>query len=375
MSRETILDQNRIPLAVPDLRGNELAYLQKCIETNWVSSAGPFITECEEIIRNLLGRSNAVATVNGTTALQLALMACDPQPGDYVIIPDWTFAGTANAVYHAGCIPVFADIGSQSLSLDPQIVEKIITHPPGRIAAIIVVHPLGHPAELEPLVAISKSAGVPLIEDAAGAFGAKYKGYPIGSFGDFSILSFNGNKTITAGGGGMILTNSHDHALRLRKLSGQARVGTDYRHESIGYNYRMTNINAGLLLAQLERMDEMIYAKRKIASRYDTAIEKYDHMKALSSMDWGESSCWLYSLACASEDASESLIRFLHSHNIESRSFWRSLSAQSPYADAPCFLNGVSKSLSGNVVSLPCSSSLTEKDQSRVISALSEWSY
>ncbi|MBJ26620.1 MAG: hypothetical protein CMM30_02925 [Rhodospirillaceae bacterium] len=366
---------DRIPLAVPDLRGNELVYLKKCIETNWVSSAGPFIGECEEIIKNKLERSNAIATVNGSAALHLSLLACKTKPGDYVIIPDWTFAATANAVYHAGCIPIFADIDKQSYSLDPDIVEKIISNYPGRISAMIVVHPLGHPANLDPLISISKSAKIPLIEDAAGAFGAKYQGRPVGSFGEFSVLSFNGNKTITAGGGGMILTNSSIDAAYLRKLSGQARVGQDYKYESIGFNYRMTNINAGLLLAQLERMDEMLAAKRKIAEIYDPIVNKHKNLKTLSSMNWGESSNWLYSVVCESEPASCDLMRYLDAQNIEVRSFWRSLSIQPPYIDAPSFLNGVSEKLTGKVVSFPCSSSLTDDDQARVISHLSQWNW
>ena len=364
---------NRIPLAIPDLRGNESAYLQRCVEDNWVSSAGPFVTDCESKVAALTGRGHAVATVNGTAALQLALVAAGVKPGDYVIVPDWTFAATANAVFHHGATPIFADVTDESWSLDPLVVEQILSEPPGRIGAVVAVHALGHPADIDPLLTLCRTAAIPLIEDAAGAMGASYKDRPVGGLGDLAIFSFNGNKTITAGGGGMILTDSGKDAAHLRGLSSQARIGSEYNYSDIGFNYRMTNLNAGLLLAQIERLDEMLRDKRRIAAAYDDAVAGRSDIKPMPRAAWAESSCWLYSLRCRGDGQAQSLVRHMDGEYIEARIFWRTLSGQTPYAHAPHHLTGVAGSLSGMVVSLPSSSSLTQQQQARVIAALSSW--
>ncbi|MHB1218305.1 MAG: aminotransferase class I/II-fold pyridoxal phosphate-dependent enzyme [Alphaproteobacteria bacterium] len=363
----------RIPLAVPDLRGNESAYLARCVQDNWVSSAGPFVTECEKQVAALAGRAHAVASVNGTTALQLAMTAAGVKPSDHVVVPDWTFAATANAAHHAGATPIFADVTEESWSLDPAVLEAILRDPPGRIAAVVVVHVLGHPADVDPLLSLCRTAGIPLIEDAAGAIGARYKGRPVGGLGDMAIFSFNGNKTVTAGGGGMVVTDDESQAKRLRAISAQARSGTEYRYDEIGFNYRMTNLNAGVLLAQIERMEEMVAAKRRIAATYDRAVAGRNDLQAMPHTPWGESACWLYSVRCRGEAAARSLVEHMAEHDIEARVFWRTLSDQAPYAHAPRRLTGVAAKLSGTVVSLPCSSSLTGEQQSRVIAALVKW--
>lgn len=364
---------DRIPLAIPDLRGNESAYLARCVEDNWVSSAGPFVTECEKQIAALVGRAHAVASVNGTTALHLAITAAGVKPGDHVVVPDWTFAATANAVHHAGAIPVFADVTEESWSLDPASLAAILANPPGRIGAVIAVHVLGHPADVDPLIALCQKAGVPLIEDAAGAIGARYKGRPVGGLGELAIFSFNGNKTVTAGGGGMVLTNNEVQAKHLRALSAQARSGAEYRYDAIGFNYRMTNLNAGVLLAQIERLEEMVAAKRRIAAVYDHAIGGRNDLQPMPRSAWGESACWLYSVRCRGEAEAQSLVQHMAEHDIETRVFWRTLSDQPPYTHAPRNLTGMATKLSGTVVSLPCSSSLTEAQQARVIAALAKW--
>lgn len=364
---------DRIPLSVPDLRGNEAAYLAQCVADNWVSSAGPFIGDCEDRLATLTGRAHAVATVNGTAALHLALLGAGIQPGDFVIVPDWTFAATANAVFHAGARPVFVDVTDATWSLDPALVERVLNDPPGRIAAVIAVHPLGHPADVDPLALLCKRAGVPLIEDAAGALGARYKDRPVGGLGDIAIFSFNGNKTVTAGGGGMVVTDDNGRAKRLRHLTTQARVGADYMHDAIGFNYRMTNINAGVLLAQLERLDDMLAAKREIAAGYDAALAGREDLCPMPRADWAVSSNWLYSVRCNNEAKASALVGHLNDSGIEARIFWRSLSPQPPYAGGPVMLSGVAAALSGTVVSLPSSSSLGADAQARVIEALGAW--
>jgi dTDP-4-amino-4,6-dideoxygalactose transaminase len=366
-------DSERIPLSVPDLRGNESRYLEQCIRDNWVSSAGPFVADMERRVGMLVGRSDAVATVNGTAALHLALTVAGIGRDDRVMVPDWTFVATANAVCHAGAVPFFTDVNAETWSLDPGLVVRALGRLENRIRAVIVVHPLGHPADIDPIRAACERFGIPLIEDAAGAIGALYKGRPVGSFGRLSIFSFNGNKTVTAGGGGMVVTDEPGLAERIRSLSTQARIGADYLYREIGYNYRMTNLNAAVGLAQLERLNDMVAAKRAVASVYDSALAGREDMRPMPRMPWAESSCWLYSVRCASVSDAETLVNHLRKQNIEGRIFWRALSPQPAFSDCPRLLTGVARELSGRVVSLPCGSALTQAQQERVVTALSEW--
>ncbi len=364
-----------VPLAVPDLGGREAEYLARCVADNWVSSAGPFVTEMERRMAALAGRAHAVATVNGTAALHLALVVAGVRPGDLVIVPDWTFAATANAVFHAGAEPWFLDVAPQSWTLDPALVAEALERAPRRVGAVVAVHALGHPADMDPLAAVCARAGVPVVEDAAGAIGASYRDRPVGSLADIAIFSFNGNKTVTTGGGGMIVTGNETWATRARSLSTQARAGADYSHDAVAWNYRMPNINAAVGLAQLERLAEMVAAKRTIAARYDEALADRDDLRPMPRMPWADSNCWMYAVACAGPEAARSLVAHLRARAVEARPFWRSLSGQRPYSGAPTRLLGVSAGLSGRVVSLPCSSGLAPETQARVIAALKAWRF
>ena len=360
-----------IPLSIPDLRGREAEYLAACVKDNWVSSAGPFVTTFEQRTAELASRKAAVATVNGTAALHLALIGAGVQKGDYVVVPDWTFAATANAVYHAGAIPIFVDVTWENWTLDSdQLVRAFEFEQNAKISAVIAVDTLGYTADMDELAKICRDKGVALIEDAAGAIGATYKGQSAGSFGDFSVFSFNGNKTVTAGGGGMVLTNDHEKAAFLSHLSKQARAGEDYEHDAIGFNYRMTNVNAAIGLAQLERLPEMLQRRRDISRAYNEALRGSNLMISPPSPSWASPSGWLYSLRCANTDIASAMVERFRAEKIEVRKFWRSLSDQPIYGEAPAFLSGVSRSLSGSVVSLPSSSSLTPAELERVISEL-----
>lgn len=365
-----------IPLSVPDLRGNEKKYLKRCVTDNWVSSAGPFVTEFEKSIAGLTGRRHAVSTVNGTAALQLALNAAGVNDGDLVIVPDWTFAATANAVVHAGATPFFVDIAADSLTIDPELVASALKAAPlgRRIAAVIPVHAAGHPPDMDGIAEVCGKSEIAVIEDAAGAIGAAYKGRPAGSMGDASVFSFNGNKLVTAGGGGMIMTDREDWARRAKHLSTQARVGKEYEHDAVGANLRMTNLNAAVGMAQLERLDEMLAARKRIAHRYDAAVTERKNLSVLPQASWANGNSWMYTVRTDSEADAQSLLAQFAQRKIGARPFWRSLSAQRPYSLMPKLLTGVSAAISGRTVSLPCSSSLTDDEQSRVIEALDAWS-
>ena len=365
------MPEQRIPLAVPDLAGSEAAWLQRCIAERWVSSAGPFVGEFEKAIAGLAGVGHGIAIVNGTAALHLALVVAGVGKGDRVIVPDWTFAATANAVLMAGAVPVFVDVEDTSWALDAKLLERAIDqHGP---AAIFAVHVLGHPADMDPIMGIARARGVPVIEDAAGAIGALYKGRPVGGLGDAAAFSFNGNKTVTTGGGGAIVTSRADWAKHARALSAQSRPGAAYRYEEAGFNYRMPNINAALGLAQLERLEPMLAAKRTIAARYDAALAGRADLSPMPRAPWAKSGFWLYSVRCASRADAAALVAHLDAANIAARTFWEALSPQAPYRAFPAVRTGVADALSGTVVSLPCSSHLTVGEQARVIEVLAAW--
>jgi len=362
-----------IPLAIPDLRGAEVEYLTRCVTTNWVSSAGPDVEAFEAALAELCGADHAVATMNGTAALHLALIVAGVGPGDLVIVPDFTFVATANAVIHAGATPLFVDVSDESWTLDANCLGDALDKFGDRVRAVVPVHALGHPPDLEPILALCRPREIPVVEDAAGAIGARYRGAPVGGLGAAAMFSFNGNKTLTTGGGGVMLTNRADWAERARSLSTQARDGDAYRYREVGFNYRMPNINAALGRAQLERLDEMVAAKRAIAAKYDTAFADRDDLRPMPRAGWADSACWLYSVRCDDRQAAASLVKDLNAAGIGARTCWESLSNQPAFGDTDCVLTGVSESLSGSVVSLPCSSSLTEADQQRVIAAVGAW--
>ena len=346
-----------IPLSEPDLRGREKALLIKCIDEGWVSSAGPEVIAFERALAEYTGRKHAIAVVNGTAALHLSLMACGVKPGDRVIIPDWTFAATANAVAHCGAEAVLVDVCEEDWALDPALVDQALQADP-EIRAVIAVDPVGHAADFDALSLVCARHGAMLIEDAAGAIGATYRNKPCGRFGVVSTFSFNGNKTVTAGGGGMVLTDDEDIARVIRHLSTQARISRDYIHDRIGFNYRMTNVNAAIGLAQFERLEEMVETKRAIAARYDAALEAIPDVWPMPRPGHTRSSCWLYCCRFADPQSARDFISYMERYGVETRLFWHALSSQAPWRNCISVKRGVSDGLSGTVVSLPSGSAL-----------------
>jgi dTDP-4-amino-4,6-dideoxygalactose transaminase len=368
-----------IPLAVPDLRGNEARYLAQCVADNWVSSAGPFVGDFEARMAALAGRRHGVACVNGTAALQIALTGLGIGRGDRVIVPDWTFAATVNAVIHAGAEPVFADISRRDWCLDPDSVEEAVARHGGRLRAAILVDPLGKMAPPETAARLRERHGLVVIEDAAGAIGASRAGASrgrmrAGMLGAAACFSFNGNKTVTAGGGGMIVTDDEALAQRLRHLTTQARTGADYRHDAVGFNFRMTNVNAAIGVAQLERLDEMVAAKRAIAEAYRAAVAgRADIAFMPFDEDGAHDSGWLSAVRVADEPAMRSLVAHLNAAGIAARPFWCALSDQPPYAGYPSVATPVAHALTDTVVTLPSSSHLDPAARERVTAALAAW--
>jgi perosamine synthetase len=256
----------RVPLYRPSLKGNESRYVLECLETSWISARGRFVGEFEHAFAAKLGIRHALAACNGTAALHLAVAGLGIAPGDEVIVPTLTYVASANAIAYAGGVPVFADCLRPTWQIDPQDIRDRIT---SKTKAIMVVHVYGQPCDMDPILDIAQRHGLFVIEDCAEAFGAFYGGKPVGGFGHVAAFSFFGNKTITTGEGGMVVSNDDRLIERCRRLRGQGLTpGREYWHDVIGYNYRMSNVTAAIGLAQLERADELVSAKRVLAERY-----------------------------------------------------------------------------------------------------------
>lgn len=379
-----------IPLCVPNLAGNEARYLQECITSTYVSSVGPFVDRFETMVADAAGAKRAVATSAGTTALHAGLMTVGVKAGDLVICPDLTFIASANAIAHCGAIPWLVDVSPDSWTLDPTLLagtlatetQKIngacVHRASGRrVAAIVPVYTLGVPADMDPIVLLAQEYGFPVVADGAAALGALYKDRPSGALGaDLTMYSFNGNKTATAGGGGAIVGNDAALIDRFRHLTTTARVGTNYDHDTVGYNYRMTNLQAAVGCAQMEQLEGFVAAKRRIASRYNEAFGSIDGFRPFPEPGWATSPAWFSGFMFDTEDGderSEALRRHLRVHGIDARPFWKPMHLQTPYRDAPKTATPVTDGLWKRIVTLPCSTHLNDADQGRVIETVISW--
>lgn len=281
-------------LDAPNLGEREKAKLIECVDSTYVSTAGPFVPEFEQKFADFLGLETAVSVQSGTGALHIALVELGIGPGDEVIVPALSFVATVNPVLYTRAAPVFVDVDPVSWTLDPKKVEEVITD---RTRAIIPVHLYGNPCDMGALMPISEKHGIAIVEDATESLGAKWKGVPTGTIGDFGCYSFNGNKFITTGGGGMVVARDPERMEHIRFLVNQAREASKgYFHEELGYNYRMTNLEASLGLAQMERLEEFISMKKKFAEIYREHLEPLEGVKMQKEIPGGESSWWLPSV-------------------------------------------------------------------------------
>lgn len=375
-----------IPLCIPNLCGNEGRYLAECVETTFVSTVGPFVTRLEGMVAEASGARAGVATSAGTTGLHLALLAVGVGPGDLVVLPSFTFIASANAIAHCGATPWLFDVEPDGWTLDAGLVERalareterrdgaVVHRASGRrVAAIMPVHTLGQPADMDALRALADQYGLPLVADAAPALGATYRGRPIGALADLSVFSFNGNKTVTSGGGGAVVGDREDLIAVVRHLSGTARTGLDYSHDRVGYNYRMTNVQAAVGCAQMENLAMFVAAKRRIRDAYDAAFADLPGVAPFAGAPWAESACWFSGVVLTRPDADAAALRArLAAAGIEARPFWKPMHLQAPYAEAPRTAQPVAEGLWQRVVTLPCSTQLTEAEQNHVVAAVRE---
>ena len=373
-----------IPLAIPDLSGNEARYLQECIETGFVSSVGPFVGRFEKMLADAAGTPGAVATSAGTTALHAALVALGVRHNDLVILPSYTFIASANAISHSGAEPWLFDINRETWTIDATLVEAalrsecratdrgMVHKSTGkRVAAMMPVFALGLPADMAQIVDLANRFALPLLIDAAAALGSLYEGKKIGEFGTLAVVSFNGNKTVTAGGGGAILGNDEQLLAQVRHLTTTARRSDAYDHDMVGFNYRMTNIAAAVGCAQLERLDYFLARKTAIAQRYREELADLPGIGFFPERAGRKSAFWLSGITLQPPAPSlADLAPRLTAARIACRSFWKPMHLQPPYADALRSEMRVCDNLWERVLPLPCSTALTEADQARVIGAV-----
>jgi perosamine synthetase len=378
-----------IPLSAPVLRGNEWAYVKECLDTNWVSSAGPFVDRFEKMAADRVGVRHAVAVVNGTAALHLALLVAGVERDDEVVMPALTFIAPANAARYLGAWPVFIDVDPDYWQIDPQRFADFIEgdcewrngslrnrRTGRRVKAVVPVDILGHPCDLDPIAELARARGLVVVEDATEGLGALYKGRPVGQRADVSCLSFNGNKIVTSGGGGMIATDRSEWAERARYLSTQAKDDpVEYVHGSVGYNYRLTNIQAALGVAQLEQLDEYVAAKRRHADRYSDALRQTEGISPMAEARWAASTFWLYTVlvdAVQYGADSRSLLGRLARNGIQSRPLWQPLNRSPALAGCPSASTPVADRIAASALSLPSSVDLTYADQDRVVATVTK---
>ena len=382
-----IAPEEFIPLSVPELGGNEWKYVKECLDTNWVSSAGPFVDQFERMVADYAGARHGVAIVNGTAALHTALLIAGVAPDDEVLVSTLTFIAPVNTIRYAGAWPVLIDAEPAHWQMDPQRVADFLDHEcvwrdrelrnkatGRRVKAIMPVHILGHPCDLDPILAAARKYELMVIEDATESLGAEYKGRKVGHLGDIGCFSFNGNKIITTGGGGMIVTDDSTRAAKARYLSTQAKDDPiEYVHNEIGFNYRLTNIQAALGCAQMEQLDERLAKKRAIAARYGSALQAVPGVSLMSEASWANSNFWMYTVLIDAKiygEDSRALMRRLAREKIQSRPLWQPMH-QSPACQSFQVRGGeVADLLHRDALTLPCSAGLPLDDQDRVINAI-----
>ena len=333
--------QDFVPLSVPQFIGNEKKYLNECIDTTFVSSVGKFVDRFENDMAAYTGAKRAVVCVSGTNALHMALMLAGVERDNEVLTQALTFIATCNAISYIGAHPVFIDVDKQTMGLSPDAVKAwLFTHAEvkggqcynkqtgRRIKACVPMHTFGHPVRIEELAAICAEWHVELVEDAAESIGSRYKGKHTGLFGKVGVLSFNGNKTITTGGGGMLLFNDEALGAMAKHLTTQAKVPHrwEFRHDHIGYNYRMPNINAALGCAQLEHLDEYVADKRATATAYAEFFKQVDDIQFFTEPENCFSNYWLNAVILKDHEAQQGFLQYSNDHGVMTRPIWELMS-------------------------------------------------
>ena len=384
------MDKKLIPLSVPFLGGNEMEYVSDCIQTGWVSSAGAYVSQFENMVAEYAGQKYGVAAVNGTSGLHLAMHMLGVGAGDVVIVPNITFIASANAVAYTKADPLFIDVDPDTWQMDLDLLEAFLdnqttqkdnscfvknsttqqfNNSTAKIAAIMPVHVLGNMCDMPRLSKLANKHNIPIIEDATESLGSYWNGKHSGSWGEMSVFSFNGNKIITTGGGGVITTNNESHAKRAKHLSTQSKVNPEtYFHDEIGFNYRMVNVLAAIGVAQMEQLDDFIQKKKQIDAYYREQLEGVGDIRFQKVVEEADPNCWLFTFYSQKQ---KEILKSLKDNMIIARPFW------TPMHQLPMFLdnqyvnnNDHSRDIHKYCLSIPSSVDLTIEDLERVVQVI-----
>lgn len=376
-----------IPLCVPEIRGREWEYVRDCLDTGWVSSVGAYVNRFEEALARVTQTAHAVAVVNGTAALQVALRCAGVEAGDAVLVPTLTFIAPANAIRYLGAHPIFIDADPDYWQMDPAAVRRFLADECDwdgsalreratgrRVRAIVPVDLLGHPVDLDPILEAARRFGLAVVEDATESLGARYRDLPAGKRADVACLSFNGNKLITTGGGGAIVTDDAALAKRARYLTTQAKDDpVEYVHGEVGYNYRLTNVQAAIGVAQLEHLDEFIGIKRANAARYTAMLDGVAGIAPMREAPWAFSAFWLYTVLVDEQRfgmSSRDLLRRLAAAGIQARPLWQPMHRSPAQRGERAYGGAVAERVHRDALSLPSSVGLTVAELEAVVAAI-----
>jgi perosamine synthetase len=374
----SVLPKHERPVSLhePSLGGNAWAYVKDCLDSTWVSYVGQYVEKFESLLADFTGVKQVVAVVNGTAALHMALKLAGVEPGDEVIVPALTFVATANAVTYCGALPHLADSEAKTLGLDPGKLGDYLkdiarVNAAGsknkfsgrRIKAVIPMHVFGHPVDLDPLSEICRAYHLAMVEDAAESLGSYYKGKHTGNWGKLAILSFNGNKTVTTGGGGAILTNEAHLGKIAKHLTSTAKIPHrwEYRHDAIGYNYRLPNLNAALGCAQMEQLPKFLEQKRRLADKYRQAFQGLGGVRLFTEPAFARSNYWLNALLLddAFAEQRDAVLEATNDHGIITRPVWTLMNKLPMFQDCPAMDLGCAENLSKRLINIPSSSFLS----------------
>ena len=372
---ESVIGERSAQLHEPTFEGNEIRYLEDCINSTFVSSSGKYVDKFEADLASFTGSNYVISVVNGTAALHLSLILSGVKPGDEVLVPALSFVATANAVAYCGAIPHFVDSNYETLGLDTKKLREYLSaetklvdgvclnKKTGRIIrAIVPMHTFGHPVDIDGALILATDFNLQVIEDAAESLGSFYGSRHTGTFGKFGVLSFNGNKTITTGGGGAILTNNEEDATKAKHMSTTARLKHNWeiKHDEIGFNYRMPNLNAALGCAQLENLPDKLQAKKRLFQKYTEAFSEIEGVTIFSQPNGSKSNYWLQTLMLHEDNLElrNEILELTNAKKIMTRPIWTPLSELSPYISSPRMKLDVVKSLEQRLISLPSSPSL-----------------
>ncbi|WP_117880663.1 DegT/DnrJ/EryC1/StrS family aminotransferase [Aureibaculum luteum] len=366
--------KEKIWLSSPHLTGEEQKYVKQAFDDNWVAPLGPNVNGLEQDICKYTGSKACSALSSGTAAIHLALILLGIEENDEVICSSFTFSASANPIRYQKAIPVFVDSEKDTWNMCPVLLEEAIKdriHKGKTPKAIVLVHLYGMPAKMDEIIAVASQYKIPIIEDAAEALGAFYKDIPMGTFGELGIFSFNGNKIITTSGGGALVSDNPEYCKRATFLATQARDDAPhYQHTNIGFNYRMSNILAGIGRGQMEVLDDRVNARRNVFDTYVNALKSIEEIKFLEESEEVYANRWLTTILLESYEKREAVRLALQDENIEARPLWKPMHLQPVFDTFPKYTNGVSEDLFHKGLCLPSGSNMTNLQQQRVIDAI-----